>query len=469
MGPSSRTSTVESSMFSEPFNVRQDHLLNSYSGDSSYQPDGIASPAVAFGQVPSPGPSTCAHTATSGVHSERWNRQADNHHGSSTLSSSTDGSHRDVSEGVDESQQEIETDDRLFESDEVIQQDVASTNERLLCTAFVSFLSFALLQMSFAAVAQSQAMMGDAAAMIVDAMTYLFNWIAERRKNHLDSLVSGLANPARTKRKLELHMEIVPPLISVVTLVIVIILVLRRSVHILVLDRHRSRDQQGNPNVGLMMIFSILNLFLDALNVFCFAQAKHLTGYSATNNDETEPLDDPCTQRKDAPHCAHRHRANRNYCEVDVQTSDFDDDETGIELAENQDSQLHYRNADNGDCQPTAKSRAFPTAESQGDSDALFRTDESGNNHANLNMCSAFTHVFADTLRSIAVIVAAVFSELFPGTLSPEEADATAAVVVSVLILLSLLPLIKGLWSSVSELRLILSEERSETILSIPR
>ena len=81
--------------------------------------------------------------------------------------------------------------------------------------------------------------------------------------------------------------------------------------------------------------------------------------------------------------------------------------------------------------------------------------------HANLNMCSAYTHVFADTLRSIAVIVAAVLAELWPGV-TPEEADATAAVVVSGLILLSLLPLLQGLWRSVVELRGILAEERSE-------
>ena len=29
----------------------------------------------------------------------------------------------------------------------------------------------------------------------------------------------------------------------------------------------------------------------------------------------------------------------------------------------------------------------------------------------NMNMCSAYTHVFADTLRSLAVIIAAVISE----------------------------------------------------------
>ena len=80
-------------------------------------------------------------------------------------------------------------------------------------------------------------------------------------------------------------------------------------------------------------------------------------------------------------------------------------------------------------------------------------------------MCSAYTHVFADTLRSIAVIIAAVLAEILPAV-TPEEADATAAVVVSGLILLSLLPLLQGLSRSVVELCAILAEERSERMVT---
>jgi Co/Zn/Cd efflux system component len=77
-------------------------------------------------------------------------------------------------------------------------------------------------------------------------------------------------------------------------------------------------------------------------------------------------------------------------------------------------------------------------------------------------MCSAYTHVFADTLRSIAVIVAAGVDKVVNGV-TPEEADAAAAVVVSILIVLSLIPLCSGLASSVSELRAIQREEEAET------
>ena len=61
------------------------------------------------------------------------------------------------------------------------------------------------------------------------------------------------------------------------------------------------------------------------------------------------------------------------------------------------------------------------------------------------------------------MIVAATVAELADGVTS-EEADATAAVVVSVLILLSLLPLLSGLLSTFGELRSIHAEERDERI-----
>jgi Co/Zn/Cd efflux system component len=344
---------------------------------------------------------------------------------------------------------------------EEIAQEEASKNERLLCTAFVSFLSFALVQLSFAVVAGSQAMTGDAAAMIVDALTYLFNWVAERRKNHLDSLVAGRSNPARTRRKLELQMEIIPPFVSVVTLVIVIVLVLRKSIHILLLDRHRSRSQQGNPNVGLMMIFSVLNLFLDALNVYCFAQASHLTGYSVSNSDE----DDEERTNGDDPNHRH-HRTKQSYRELDAQTNDGLDD-AGLELPDRPSPPIEYRNSEYGDSVLTSRPSHASSAGEDGAPDGLFRR-EGQHGHANLNMCSAFTHVFADTLRSVAVIVAAGFAEIFPSAVTHEEADSSAAVVVSVMILLSLIPLLKGLLLSLSELQAIRAAERSDAMFSIP-
>lgn len=164
------------------------------------------------------------------------------------------------------------------------------TNERLLLTAFATFLSFALLQLFFAILARSQAMMGDSAAMIVDSFTYIFNWLAERRKNRLDELVQDDPNPGRKRRKLELQAESFPPLVSVTTLLAVIVLVYRKSIQTLKDELgNRNSNSASSPNAQLMMIFSIVNLFLDLLNVACFARAKHLLGYKIRDCSCDEP------------------------------------------------------------------------------------------------------------------------------------------------------------------------------------
>lgn len=63
------------------------------------------------------------------------------------------------------------------------------------------------------------------------------------------------------------------------------------------------------------------------------------------------------------------------------------------------------------------------------------------------------------------MIVASIIAELVNGV-TPEEADATAAVAVSALILLSLLPLFHGLYRTFGELRAIRAEEESEKIFA---
>ena len=54
-------------------------------------------------------------------------------------------------------------------------------------------------------------------------------------------------------------------------------------------------------------------------------------------------------------------------------------------------------------------------------------------------------------MRSIAVLVAAGIAYLFQAV-SPEKADATAAIVVSIIIIVSLLPLLQGLYLTATEI-----------------
>jgi Co/Zn/Cd efflux system component len=293
-------------------------------------------------------------------------------------------------------------------------------------------MGFATVQTAVAFIAKSEAMLGDSAAMAVDALTYGFNLYAEREKNqdeiqdqtgedemeNIELSSTDRRNAVTTdddregeterdrlerqflKRRRHLRLELVPPLMSVSILVIVTIFVLRKSIHTLILDTHRNESEQARPNLELMMTFSTANLLLDVFNVTCFARAKHLMGYNTTEKSDNQ----------------------QQYGEV------TDDDLF---------SGLNDDNDESG----------------TGTDPEEVEEDE----RVNLNMCSAYTHVFADTLRSIAVIIASIIAEVSK-VVTPEVADATAAVIVSAIILLSLVPLFSGLIRTWRELRSIASE-----------
>lgn len=281
---------------------------------------------------------------------------------------------------------------------------------------------FGIVQTIAAIYAGSEAMVGDSAAMLVDSLTYLFNWFAERQKRAYAEKAYGRNVDDVHKlryRKYHLQLELVPPLVSVSTLLVVIGFVLKKAVRVLILDSKRDVSLQSDPNVNLMMFFSFLNLLLDFLNVFCFAKAKHAMGYETSDEeDDKQPIHERL-------HLKSMRRL-------------LDDDETGARHSNDEDDDMdHVESA-------SPKRRIEPFEIENG-------VEEHGEG-ANLNMCSAYTHVFADTLRSLAVIIASLLADFVP-TITPEEADATAAVVVSVLILLSLVPLVKGIIHTLGELR----------------
>jgi len=299
------------------------------------------------------------------------------------------------------------------------------SNKKLLCIAFVSFQSFALVQIGVSIYAGSEAMLGDSIAMMVDALTYLFNLIAERQKEVYASKLREQHDSPSTDtqlsrsmmilqyRKYTYQLELIPPAISVSTLLVVTVLVLKESIHTLILDRTRDSSEQSDPNVNLMVMFSFFNLLLDLVNVGCFASASHALGYKTnpeTSNNTND--DDGITTDK----IANISSADDN-CE-EINSDEIDTKTSSLELHDNDDRFI-------------------------GDDH-----DES----TNLNMCSAYTHVFADTLRSFAVIFASLLAK-FTTAITSEVADAAAAVVVSILIFLSLFPLISGMIQTFKSLK----------------
>jgi hypothetical protein len=139
-------------------------------------------------------------------------------------------------------------------------------------------------------------MLEDAEAMSVDALTYLFNLYAERIK-HRPYSEEELEMPAQTRdyrRELSrLYLELVPPLISVCTLIVVTVLATRDAY-----DTLRQDEAEGEDvDVNIMIIFSGLNLLLDIVNVFCFARANQAFGIfdrkreSVTSSIRQNPID----------------------------------------------------------------------------------------------------------------------------------------------------------------------------------
>jgi len=195
---------------------------------------------------------------------------------------------------------------------------------------------FTICQTVAAVTAESEAMMGDSVAMFVDALTYLFNLVAERQKSRFDKNWKPPSTTlsrerlerirTRAKRKRTLQLEIVPPLVSVLTLVVATGFILRSSIQLFVSDvsKKKSREEQGDPNIDLMMLFALLNLLLDFFNVFCFAKARRLCGYETTNM--------PGKQRRRRKHETSRrhHHHPQNYAQLQV-TEDEEEDEEIME------------------------------------------------------------------------------------------------------------------------------------------
>jgi len=228
-------------------------------------------------------------------------------------------------------------------------------------------------------------MMADTAAMMVDALTYGFNLYAERQKAHASAVE-------------RLKWELVPPLLSVTTLIGVNLFVTRKAFQTLV----NPVLPEDEPKLWIMVSFSTANLVLDVINVSCFARANRLFGFQT----EVDGRGDARFVQLD----------DRNHDEEDWDV-DGGTDQTPIIKNKNRDYE-----------------------------------DDDCNSHesTNLNMCSAYTHVFADTLRSLAVILASVVAYGFH-TIRPDQADAVAALAVSFLILLSLIPLVHGLCKTYGE------------------
>lgn len=286
------------------------------------------------------------------------------------------------------------------------------SNEYVLNIAFFSFLGFMAVQAIFALVAHSESLLTDSAAMSVDALTYLFNLCAERIKSR-PYTPAEIDMPRwkrlRTRKLKRLYLELVPPLISVSTLLAVTIVAFQVSIETLwnYGDTSNKEDDVDDVNVGIMLCFSALNLLLDLVNVMCFAKAHQAFGLN------TSIIATPGQQQKELPMTERTPlltQSSQGGIEVELEAMSVD----------------HVENEEEDD-------------------------NENDGIRMNLNMCSAWTHVCADTLRSIAVLIAAGIASVFQGVQN-DAADAMAAMAVSIIIVVSLFPLLHGLFLTAQEI-----------------
>ena len=188
--------------------------------------------------------------------------------------------------GSPHSYQNGKTHDRSTDPSDAESQRNEITNEYVLNVAFWTFLAFLLMEAVFALIANSQSMLEDSEAMSVDALTYLFNLCAERIK-HRPYSEKEMALPAEVReykrQLLRLYLEVVPPLVSLSTLIIVTAYAIEDALSTL---KQPDDVPKEAVNVSIMMRFSGANLLLDIVNVACFARAHQAYGFKAMRNSE---------------------------------------------------------------------------------------------------------------------------------------------------------------------------------------
>jgi Co/Zn/Cd efflux system component len=326
----------------------------------------------------------------------------------------------------------------------------ASKEKHALNVAFFSFVAFCILETVFGTIAKSESMLADAHAMSIDAMTYLFNIAAEHYKRQpLSQKVLALRlSPEEQARRLELrrlYLELVPPAISVCILFTLTAMTLVEAFNTLLGssknaaggeangggEGDKEEEEDDDVSVPLMLWFSAANLLLDFVNVACFSRANATYGLNVVvdlhtitkhEDEESQLLSSATAGDKMLDQPSERTSSSTSsstirYAEYGAASSSSYDDDV-------------FDDDDLASISSTDSSTRPPPTTSE--------------KLINLNMCSAWTHVCADTLRSLAVVIAALIATIFPA-IPGETADAAAAVAVSMIIFVSLIPLIQGL------------------------
>lgn len=301
-------------------------------------------------------------------------------------------------------------------------------NKCLLITAFLTFSLFAVAEMIGGIAGNSLSLIEDAATMLVDAATYGFNYYAEVKKK---------GAPRRTVLKY----EIVPPAFSVVALILTTGFITYLATDSLFPDEPCTRSPAGHGLCRLVVAGSV--------------------NPSVYSNDTVAPAwsdcEETCRSADDAQCRFWQWNASSSQCLLMRDAAD----NCGAAFA---DPAL-----ESGTCDEPPEGAnilvmwifsgtnlvldfvnlytfSLDARKKRAEIKASGRPDP----ESNANMLSAFTHIVIDTMRSLAVMVAAASASILG--VDSGKADAVCALTVTAITMLSTLPLFKVLRSKLKDL-----------------
>ncbi len=257
------------------------------------------------------------------------------------------------------------------------------SNQVILEISVTLFLLFALAELTGAIISGSLSLLGDAVSMCVDVVTYICSVYVEWYKN----------NHGRFTKWSRMTIEIIIPSISLLSLMGVTVYISYDAIMVLI-----DPPTEDDVDVVYLYSYSAANLVIDLVVSGLF--------YFRGTEVFQEPITVPVLSLD----------TSINFEDPDDEFGHLDDI-LEFPTRSTTPSEIH-----------DSKSLAVLGKMFFGNATSNITTSK-----ANLNMISAFTHILGDTLRTIAMFVAALVSTL--SGVDGDICDASAAIVVAVSIL----------------------------------
>ena len=271
-----------------------------------------------------------------------------------------------------------------------------TTNHALLKIACLTFGLFVIAEIIGALASGALSLLGDGAAMAVDFMTYLANIYAEHIRTHH----GFISNRAKWLFK------VIIPTFALFSLLAVTSWIASDAIVILF---YPSVETSDDLDVSFLWGFSSANMVVDAICTVAFS----LRGRAVFYQELEDALFTSGKTHLEVGEVDHTHIQKVN----DVETTNGNIKTDSVVL------------------------------ETMDDADSVNTTIK----EVNLNMLSAFTHISADTLRTITVFIAAAVST--STGIRPDIVDAYAAIVVCGIIVCISLPLGQEIFKAIKSIR----------------